>query len=137
MISSCPLDGFTPYLFNILDLLAHLLYQHFKFDRNVGRAECGRFEPSVLASRLSSCIRKSSRRPQGPWSQCGFNSIQVSLEAIHLFLDIRALQNINNFLFKPDGIGLDINGFSRPAASGEARFEARAVACGGPAGGAA
>ena len=88
MISSCPLDGFTPYLFNILDLLAHLLYQHFKFDRNVGRAGAVDFEPSVLASRLAlaSGSRVVVRRALG--SYCGFNSIQVSLEAIHLFLDL-------------------------------------------------
>ena len=43
IISNCPRDGFTPYLLNILDLLAHLLYQHFKFDRHVGGAERCRF----------------------------------------------------------------------------------------------
>ena len=57
--------GLRSCLFDVLDLLAHLLDQHFEFDGGRVVSVSADFEPSVLASRLSSCIRKSRRRPTG------------------------------------------------------------------------
>ena len=53
--------------FDVLHLLAHLLDQQLQLERAVGDAPCDTdFEPRVLASRLSSCIRKSRRLPAAP-----------------------------------------------------------------------
>ena len=50
----------------VLHLLAHLLDQHLHLHRDRGDVGGGRLETRVLASRLSSCMRKSSRLPAAP-----------------------------------------------------------------------
>ena len=60
------------------------------------------FEDSVLASRLSSCIRKSSRRPAGFLAVEGLaNFGDVAAQAVDLLVDVQALRQDGEFLFEP------------------------------------
>ena len=60
------------------------------------------FDDSVLASRFSSCIRKSSRRPAGSWpSKVLRTSVDVAAQPIDLFVDVQPLRQNREFLFEP------------------------------------
>ena len=80
------------------------------------------FEASVLASRLSSCMRKSSRRPAPSLrAHDAARFFDVAGEAIEFFGDIEALQLQHDFLL--DAIAVD-----RGQQLGDAFVQARAHA---------
>ena len=79
-------------------------------------------EPSVLASRLNSCSRKSRRRPTASFSfSTRRASVDVRVEAVEFLLDVELLQPHHQFLLQPARL-------ERLRQFGQARFQLDALA---------
>ncbi len=66
------------------------------------------FEDSVLASRFSSCIRKSRRRPGGLGRiEHRDDFVQVAAEPVELLVDVHLVRVQDQLLFEPLDVGRD------------------------------
>ena len=88
-------------LLDILDLFAHLFDQHFQLHRILGGLLDTDLDDRVLASRLSSCIRKSRRRPQGPpFSRARRTLGYVGFQPVQLLVHVRFLGQVDQLLLQ-------------------------------------